>query len=87
MVQARSNYKNTIRKKKFLYDKEQTYKLEKARFSNAKLYWKMLKGTVSNESNKSNLTTNDFQTYFKAVNDPESVFYQADEDVVYFNDK
>jgi len=33
------------------------------------------------------LTTCDFQTYFKAANDPESIFYQPDDDVLYFNDR
>jgi hypothetical protein len=28
-----------------------------------------------------------FKNIFKSVNDPESVFYQADEDVWYFNDR
>ena len=36
MVQTRSSYKYTVRKKKYVYDKEHTHKLESARFTNAK---------------------------------------------------
>jgi len=41
---------------------------------------------VSKKS-KCNLTTRDFQTYFKSVNYPESICYQPDDDVLYFNDR
>jgi len=37
MVQARSSYKNTVRKKKYVYDKKQTHTLESARFTHAKM--------------------------------------------------
>ena len=33
------------------------------------------------------LTTCDFQTYFKSAYDSESIFYQPDDDVLYFNDR
>ena len=85
MVKARSEYKNTVRKKKFIYDKDQSKKLENARFSNAKSYWKMLRGSVVNKDCNCTLSANDFQQYFKAINDPDSCFYQPDEDVLYFN--
>ena len=75
----------TIRKKKFIYDKDQSYKLENVRTKNAKTYWRMLRGSIVNKNNKCNLSSNDFQQYFKAINDPESIFYQPDEDVLYFN--
>ena len=82
MVQTRSSYTNTIRKKKWVYDKEHTHTLESARFTNAN----MLRSSVSKKS-KCNLTSRDFQTYFKSVNDPESTFYQPDDDVLYCNDR
>ncbi|XP_060553306.1 myosin-8-like, partial [Ruditapes philippinarum] len=44
MVKARGEYKKTVRKKKFLYDKDQSKKLENERILNAKAYWKMLRG-------------------------------------------
>jgi len=42
--------------------------------------------SVSKKS-KCNLTTRDFQTYFKSVNYPESIFDQPDDDGLYFNDR
>ena len=82
MVNARSSYKSCIRKCRFLYDKDETLKLLNARHDNAKLYWNMLKqksGVV-----KSNITINNFESYFKAVNNPLDKFYSPDEDVLYF---
>lgn len=35
IVQARSKYKNTVRKNEFIFDENETKKLEAARFSNA----------------------------------------------------
>jgi hypothetical protein len=47
MVKARDEYKKqTVRKNKFLYDKDQSKKLENERIFNAKANWKMLRGTV-----------------------------------------
>ena len=43
MVQARPEYKTTIRKARYDYDKKKTMRLENARFKNAKLYWNLLK--------------------------------------------
>lgn len=60
-------------------------KLELARTNNAKLYWKMLKGSVV--CNSSSLASDDFVSYFKSVNDPDSVFFQPDEDILYFNER
>ena len=45
----------------------------------------MLKGSVV--KNTSSLSSNDFVQYFKSINDPESVFFQADEDIIYFNER
>ncbi|XP_052276939.1 uncharacterized protein LOC127876070 [Dreissena polymorpha] len=58
MVAARSNYKKCVRNKKYDYDKLQTHKLELARKNNAKLFWKMLKGSVV--GNASSLSSDDF---------------------------
>ena len=76
MVLARSLYKKTIRKKKFVFDKKKTKLLENARFNNAKDYWKMLKGSVT-QCSSNRLSTDNFVQYFKAINDPDSVFFSA----------
>ncbi|XP_052767943.1 uncharacterized protein LOC128208423 [Mya arenaria] len=72
MVHARRDYKNEV-KKKFVFYKSQTCKLENAKMNNAKLYWKMLKGSIGN--NSCSLTSGDFVEYFRSINDPESVFF------------
>ena len=45
----------------------------------------MLKGSVV--FNSSSLASGDFVSYFKSVNDPDSVFFQPDEDILYFNER
>jgi len=74
-----------LRKTKFVYDRNETKRLETAQLSNTKEYWKMLKGST-NINSKCSLSSSDLFKYFKAINDPEFVFYQPDEDVVFFND-
>jgi len=86
MIHARSEYKSTLRKNKFVYDRSETKRLETARLSNAKEYWKMLKCST-NITSKCSISSSDFFKYFKAINDPESVFYQPDEDVVFLKDR
>ena len=86
MTTARAEYKTTLRNKRYSYDKNQTIKLEKARFNNAKEYWKMLK-RLSNPSPSSTLNVSNFYEYFKSINDPQSVFFQPDEDVIIFNER
>ena len=85
MVENRSAYKKLLRKKRYQYDKNQTQKLEEARFKNAKEYWKLLKGLCPRKS--SNLNVSHFENYFKAVNNPDSVFFQPDEDAIDFNER
>ena len=79
MVEARSLYKCTVRKKKCIYDENGCLKLEKAKKANAKMYWKMLKGSVENSNCNHCLSCRVFLEYFKAVNDPGSQFYQPDD--------
>ena len=86
LTKARTDYKNIIRNKKREYDKYQTKKLEENRFKNAKDYWKLLKGSCTPNKSKS-LNATHFAKYFKSINNPESVFFQADEDVLNFNDR
>lgn len=86
MSESRSRYKCAVRSAKFNHDKVKTAKLEKARFQNAKEYWKMLKSLTESHSEK-NLPADIFAEYFKAINDPDDVFFQADEDAVLFNER
>ena len=84
MVKNRSTYKQLIRKKRYQYDKKETQKQEEARFKNAKEYWKLLKGLCPEKS--SNLNVSHFENYFKAINNPDSVFFQPDEEAIDFNE-
>ena len=61
-------------------------KLISAKLKNAKEYWKLLKESVSQPKPK-RLSANDFDNYFKSINNPEDPFFQADEDVLYFNER
>ena len=52
MVRARSAYKRVLRLSRYEYRKHKNQKLEKARYENAKNYWKMLKNLCSSNSPK-----------------------------------
>ena len=86
MCTCRSAFKNTIRNKKFLFRKKNTEKLQNARLSNARLYWKLLKNS-SQTKTSSKIKPDTFAEYFNAINNPEDRFYQADEDIVDFNER
>ena len=52
----------------------------------AKQYWKLLKESQGITSPKS-FTSKHFFEYFKSVNNPNDHFYQADEDILEFNER
>ena len=84
IVNARSVFKSTVRKFNRECQKHKTNKLIQSRFKDAKEYWRLLKQSqVGNQSN--NLSADIFAEYFKAINNPDSQFYQADEDILEFN--
>lgn len=86
MINSRSKYKSLIRCKRYEYDKQRTKKLESVRLKNAKEYWKMLKG-LSCPKKSSSLNASHFTDYFKALNNPNSVFFQPDNDILDFNER
>ena len=56
------------------------------KYKNAKSYWKLLKD--SQHIDKSNsLSAQKFHNYFKSINDPDTQYYQADEDILEFNNR
>ena len=85
MVHARSKYKTCLRNSRLLYDKSETDKLNKLRYTNARDYWKLLKRVSQNA--KPNIQLSTFERYFKAVNSPVSQFYVPDDDIVLMNDR
>ena len=84
MVRARSTFKSSVRKFNRECQINKTNKLIKARFKDAKEYWRLLKQSQAGSQPK-NLSADIFAEYFKAINDPEDQFYQADDDVLEFN--
>ena len=54
------------------------------RYDNAKSYWKLLKKSCSSNSVKT-LSSQSFVDYFKAINNPDSIYFQPDDDILYFN--
>ena len=85
LVKSRSNYKSTLRKSKFNYDKRNTIKLEEAKLKDAKTYWRMLKESCGIKTSQINITA--FEIYFKAINNPNDHFFSPDEDVIHFNER
>lgn len=86
MVRSRSEYKKTLRHSRYEYRKSRTQKLENARYNNAKEYWKLLKGLCPSNGPKK-LSSQHFASYFKAINNPEGRFFQADDDILFFNER
>ena len=86
MVGARSEYKRVLRKSRYDHRKSKTQQLEESRFENAKNYWKLLKKLCPSNSPKT-LKSQHFANYFKAINNPDSRFFQADEDVLLYNER
>lgn len=86
MVKALTEIKNTLRKFHFEQDRQKSLKLIQTNFNNAKEYWKLLKDSVMQTKPK-NLSSSDFDIYFKSINNPDDPFFQPDEDIVYFNEQ
>ena len=57
-----------------------------SRFENAKNYWKLFKKICLSDSPKT-LKSQHFANYFKAMNNPDSRFFQADEGVLLYNER
>ena len=86
MVRARSCFKSSVRRFKRDCLKKKTDKLVNTRYKDAKEYWKLLKQSQQSKPSKV-LSADIFGQYFKAINDPQSPFYQADEDILHFNER
>ena len=60
MANARTDYKEFIRKRKYDYDNKNTEILAKNRHKNAREYWKLLKGLASQNNASETLDSTDF---------------------------
>ena len=88
MVRARASYKAGVRNFKLEQDKAKTKRLVDAKYENAKEYWKLLKDAANvNNSTSRNISSNQFAEYFKAINNPEDIFFQPDEEVIFFQER
>ena len=86
MVKSRSEFKSSVRKFKRDCQKNKTEKLINTRFKDAKEYWRLLKES-QHCGNSTSLSAKHFAQYFQSINDPQDQFYQADEDVLAFNER
>ena len=86
LSEAQRNFKNEIRRKRYAFDKSKTKKLIVSKSTNVKEYWRLLKKAINIE-NKMSISSSRFADNFQAINNPTDHFYQADEDVVFFNDR
>ena len=86
LAKTRSVYKKILRQKRLYSVKEKTAKLIVSKSKNVKEYWRLLK-QAANIKTKCSVDAKRFAEYFQAVNDPNDIFYQPDEDVLYFNER
>jgi len=86
LCKSRSEYKTIIRNKKYNVRKANTDKLINARLNNAKLYWKLLKDNTT-PVKRPIISADNFAIYFKSINNADDRFYQADEDIIDFNNR
>ena len=86
MVSVRSAFKRSVRKFRLDCKTRKTQYLLDNKHKNAKEYWKLLKNAQKHPECRS-LTSQKFADYFKAINDPNTAFFQADEDVIFFNER
>ena len=88
MVKAKTDFKMTVRKFKSELEKAKTKRLIDAKCKNAKEYWKLLKDAANTHiRTPKGLSINTFAEYFKSINNPDSVFFQPDEDILYFQQR
>ena len=86
MVAARTEFKRSVRTYRFECRKQKTRNLLDLKYKNAKAYWKLLKDS-QNTDNSNSLSAQKFRNYFKSINDPDTPYYQADEDIFQFNNR
>ena len=84
MVRARTEYKRSVRIYRFECRKQKTRQLLDLKYKTAKSYWKLLKDSQNTDKSNS-LTAQKFSKYFKSINDTDTPFYQADGDILEFN--
>ena len=84
-MESRKKFKSISKICKNDYRNQETLKLLRARESNAKAYWNLLKGNKTRS--KSTLTLNDFKRYFEKLSNPNDPFYQADAEIKAFNEE
>ncbi len=86
MVSARTHFKKAVRALKLEQSKNKTDRLMHARVNNAKEYWKLLQ-EASGMRHTGKIPADSFVEYFKAINNPTDRFFQADDDVLHFNER
>ena len=70
----------------YAFDKSKTEKLITSKSLNIKEYWRLLK-KVANIQTGSSVSVLRFSEYFQAINNPSDHFYQANEDIIFSNER
>ena len=85
MVRARSDFKTEVRKFKLEQDKAKTKRLVDAKYKNVKEHWKLLKNAANlNTGVAKNISSNKFAEYFKAINNPDDIFFSRMKNLDFF---
>ena len=84
-MESREKFKSVSKYVKNNYRNQETLKLLRARESNAKAYWNLLKGNKTRS--KSTVTLTDFKQYFEKLSNLNDPFYQADAEIKTFNEE
>lgn len=86
MAKARSEHKKTLRQGSFDYRKSRTQNLEEEKniIIIMQRYFGSYRGKMCPLNTSKNLTAQHFIEYFRAINNPESMFFQADVEILFF---
>ena len=86
MVRARSDLFKENQKRKYVLEAQKSEELIQYRSTNPKDYWRSLKETADSRSDN-NITSEEFEVYFKGLSDPDDPFYVADDDIKQCNEQ
>ena len=73
-------------RKRYIYDKSKTEKLDSTKYDNTKAYWRLLK-QAANKIMKHSINSKQFADCFKTINDPRDRCFQIYDDILFFNER
>ena len=69
-----------------MHEVQNIEKIVQYRSTNPKEYWRLLKETADSRFDN-NITSEEFEVYFKGLSDPDDPFYVADDDIKQCNEQ